>query len=951
MALLFLSTAVNAQNTKGDKPVNNQRRVRETRVKSVKKKEKGTTRDVANRRLRTKDRSSANRANTKYPQPSPYSGRTNRQPDRSAQPLGRVFSKSPRESKVRAWKGDVSGYPLKRPKASRSEAARNNVYPQSGPYVRYARKQPKKRPPVYSRTIKGNPFVTHQPRYEERAWKGAADNGPIRNKSASGSVKNVYPQKGPYVAYYRKRAKMKERSVSNSGQLAKVRRAQKPRTGGSQGQYYPASVSAPYIQKGKKNVYWGKLQKKESPYTNDITGGPLRTRNYKSTPAGLVGRDTVRTFGKKPMGDRTSRVGGGGYATATKKGQRGWKGDVSGWRLRKSAKGKGEVAGKFVFPRKLSISGKSEGRGQGGPGGGYKTRTRRGEKAQLNSIPNVVYDRDLSGKVKGVKRPKGGGSVSAGWNNSGQPIRGRGPGFGSVGAARFSGDLRQDQARRVFSGKGPGYAGNIKKSSFVGFGRDGTNYSGNIKRSSIRGYSREGTGYSGNIKSSGVRGYTREGVDYSGNIKRSTQRGFGRDGIDYSGNIKRSTIRGFGREGVDYSGNIKRSTQRGFGREGVNYSGNIKRSTQRGFGREGVDYSGNIKRSTLRGFGSEGVDYSGNIKRSSQRGFGREGVDYSGNIKRSSQRGFGRQGVDYSGNIERVGPIKQFGEAGVTSSGNIRRSSVRGFGREGAGYSGNIRMKRPEKGGGSVSGRLWNNNNQAIPTKPFSAAGADFSGRTKSKKPEKGGGSVSGQLWNNDNKPIAVKTPPNDNANYSGRIALPRLKKSYIQNDNASKESLLKKRPDETTYRVSGLQIKVLEHNYKKKPNASPDAMPGIAPTRSSVKASEYARSMKQYWHYKQNPNSADGALKGIAPGKAMARIGDYQGNVKMHKYTGSRLHPDAQFAHGYRDNVKEERTVMMNVKLLWGKLFRKSETQPENLKEKIRRPRYDKKEKGLWNE
>ena len=108
---------------------------------------------------------------------------------------------------------------------------------------------------------------------------------------------------------------------------------------------------------------------------------------------------------------------------------------------------------------------------------------------------------------------------------------------------------------------------------------------------------------------------------------------------------------------------------------------------------------------------------------------------------------------------------------------------------------------------------------------------------------------------------------------------------------------------------------------------------------------------MKQYWHYKQNPHSADGALKVIMPGKAMARINDYQGNVKMHKYSGSRLHPDAQFAHGYRDNVKEERTFLMNVKLIWGKLFRKSETQPENLKEKNRRPRYDKREKGLWYE
>ncbi len=68
-----------------------------------------------------------------------------------------------------------------------------------------------------------------------------------------------------------------------------------------------------------------------------------------------------------------------------------------------------------------------------------------------------------------------------------------------------------------------------------------------------------------------------------------------------------------------------------------------------------------------------------------------------------------------------------------------------------------------------------------------------------------------------------------------------------------------------------------------------------------------------------------------------------------MHKYKDSRLHPDSKFAHSFHDNVKEERTFLINVKLFWSKVFRKSETQPEHLKEKIRRPRYDKGEEGMW--
>ena len=158
-------------------------------------------------------------------------------------------------------------------------------------------------------------------------------------------------------------------------------------------------------------------------------------------------------------------------------------------------------------------------------------------------------------------------------------------------------------------------------------------------------------------------------------------------------------------------------------------------------------------------------------------------------------------------------------------------------------------------------------------------------------------------------------------------------------------------RPDETTYKVAGLQIKVKERKYKDKPNAADGSMPGIAPKKASVKAAEYARGVKMNWSYKHNPNSADDALKVRYSGKAMARIVDYQGNMKMHKYNDKRFHPDSKFAHGFQDNVKEERTFLMNVKLFWAKLFRKTETQPDHLKDKIRKPRYDKGESGMWND
>ena len=88
-----------------------------------------------------------------------------------------------------------------------------------------------------------------------------------------------------------------------------------------------------------------------------------------------------------------------------------------------------------------------------------------------------------------------------------------------------------------------------------------------------------------------------------------------------------------------------------------------------------------------------------------------------------------------------------------------------------------------------------------------------------------------------------------------------------------------------------------------------------------------------------------------LAPGRAYGRIKDLQVNVKMTKPQGNNLHPDSKFANSYRDNVKHERTFLMNLKLKWAKLFKKNDTQPKAVKEKIRRPRYDPKERDLWKD
>ncbi len=897
-----------SQNTKGDRSVGNQRQVRETKAKSVKRKERGKTKDIAGRRLRTKGRSSANRANADFPRPSTYSRRPAGGGERAAAPRGRTFSRSPRESKSRAWKGDVSGYRMRRMKPQGVDAARNNVYPQKGPYVRYAQKKPKERPPVYKRTIKGKRFVARKPRVQERAWTGGLEHGTIRNQSATGTVPNTYSQRGPYVSSFKRHPKGSAKAYTNRSEVSKAKRySRPPKTGGGQPRVYPASRSKSYVQRGRKNVYWGKYQKKERGVTTDLTGGPLRTRNYKSPVAGLVGRDTLKYYDRKP-GNERARASAGGYPTATKSG-RGWKGDVAGWPVRS--------------PRK------AQDRTQG--------RLRATEPGIGSWSIAAIFDK----RFRGVK-PKD-----------------RVP---DTREARYSGNI--PQAGRGFSRQGAGYSGNMRRGG--GFGRDGAGYSGNIRRGRGTGFSNAGANYSGNIRRRP--GFSGDYIGYSGNMKRSDLSQFSGRGYGYSGFIKRSNVRGFSRDGANYAGNMKRG--KGFRGDYIGYSGTMKRSS--GFRGDYIGYSGNLKRGRgfnmdyagyrgnieyvgrIKQFGANGVGYAGFMKRG-DRGFSTQGGNYQGSVKRSSMIGFSREGAGYAGNIRTKRAPKGGGSiSGFWNNEGVAIAKSPPISSGGADFSGRTKAKRPLKGGGSISGILWNNDETAIAKRaPLTTGGTDFSGRTKAKKPLKGGGSISGVLWNNRESAIA-KSPPSDMSaqQFSGRQKAKRPAKGggsisgVLWNNN---EKALPKSPPGTAGAPGGLQVAVKQAKYAKKPNASREALPGIEPTRSSVKASEYSRTMKMYWNYKHNPSSARVAMKTIAPGKADARIRDYQGNVKMRKYSVSGLHPDAKFAHSEEDNVKAERSLLTNVKVFWEKMFHKNGGQPSSVKDKGKKLQYDKREKGLW--
>jgi hypothetical protein len=290
----------------------------------------------------------------------------------------------------------------------------------------------------------------------------------------------------------------------------------------------------------------------------------------------------------------------------------------------------------------------------------------------------------------------------------------------------------------------------------------------------------------------------------------------------------------------------------------------------------------------------------------------------------------GANGIEqFQGNIKASRPTKGGGSVSGRTWNNKRTpiaARVPGMGANGIErFQGNIKASRPAKGGGSVSGKLWNNKRTPIAarTPGMGANGIEqFQGNIKTSRPLKGGGSVSGKLWNNKETPVIVRIPGSEGQQargYSGNIKLSRFKRDYLKNPNASALAMKKERPSRSTYQEDKIQTKVRQYNYIK------------------------------------NKNAANNTSKVREPGKSFGRAADFQGNIKMQKFKlfekNRELHPDARFIRTNKNNVPEEKDMVTNFRLWWARLFRKSETQPENLKEKGRKPRYDKSEAGLWYE
>ncbi len=754
-------------------------------------------------------------------------------------------------------------------------------------------------PPTRSRTGErpGRPirpiFSKSRPRDKQKAWRGDISGRRIRSRPSNNSAKNVYPQPAS-INYSSDDSKRNTRTNAN---IHTVRQAQR-----GQGQDRPKVQKrriVPRSLSGKsRNIY-----SQKSFYVNNESRGPsiyktlanrsalARLQRYpgpdktpvknrkvvpRSASAAFIARRSTNTWAHFPRAKRKQEQ-------ATTK-------DLAGKKLR--AKNYVTQIPVLVNPTQNYRQRKAIGeRPYKGPAaGGYVSRTKSTKKA---------WRGDVSGRrIRGGTPPKPGDKSFPGILKGG--------GFRS---ATQSGENRP--GKNPLSVRPPGIGVNRLEK-----------YQGNIKTNKKRGFGDQGEGFSGNIIS---RRLLTGGGSISG-------KSWNNKGIPVQ-----AGRRGLSNQGEEFTGNIKVNGRRGFNNQGEEYSGNIKAKGRRGLTNQGEAFSGNIKAKGRRGFSNQGEEYTGNIKTNGRRGFNNQGEAFSGNIKANGRRGFSNQGEEYTGNIK--AGKKVFRNQGEEYTGNIKSNRSGGFTNQGEEYTGNIKARRPQKGGGSVSGQLWNNNNTPVNVrippggsriatfqgnmragrKELRDQGEEYTGNIKAKRPDKGGGSVSGKLWNNDENPIVVMPPKN---NQGGEFRG---------------------------------NLKVSRKDFTKNPLTADAALKGSKPGQSSFKEGEHSGGVRRTWEYIKNPSSSEETQRVREPGKAFARSTDFQGNIKMKKFelfnSKPDLHPDAKFVKLNKNNVNEEKDMLTNFKLWWARLFKKNETQPDHLKEKGRKPRYDKGESGMWYE
>jgi hypothetical protein len=913
----------------GKKPYSNKKQIKRSRKARAKITEKSYQGDITGRKLSTKR---TPRRTIARPQPDPYKNRRIRtERSRAGPPVAEPRTATRKGEHART--GDISGQKRVRQRSVRTQ--RRPSYAQPNPYVGRKVRTEKSRAKSNKRQINSirsatRPSESRKPRSKSR---------PVTATMAP----KVKTNRHVYRNHERRGG---ERSTDKDISGRKIRTKNTRSAGHMEGGRVLSNVN-PYNgrREYKEGRRFASRRKQPAPrsisrppetsryWENDIYGSRKNSRSRKFIGAKKAKK--VRSLsqpskkGERTIYGRKYNAGSvrsvSGYSASRRKRSMGSPITISG--IRKSYRQKNTYRGKDRHFGENSSTKDIAGRK-------LRTKNHRSYHPIYGGIDHMPSNSGV-GKKSSKYQSSIPRSVRRGrWNNGGSPIVGRGINANSEAISSFSGKIRSSGTSKYSRGREGMYAGSMKASPRLRGGgsisRSWNNKGRPLIGKGMNANTAAISGFSGKMRSSGMPKYGRSKESmYAGSMKASPRPRGGGGSISRSWNNKGRPLIGKGlnanTEAISgFSGKMRSSGMPKYGRsrEGM-YSGNMKASPRpRGGG-------GSITRH----WNNKGKPIIGRSLNANSEAL----ANYRGKMRLSAMPNFSRgEEAGYAGKMKRKKPIKGAGGS-ITRHWNNKGVALQGGGHTDTDesiltFQGYVKARKPLKGAGGSITRHWNNKGVALQGGGHTDTDESiltFQGHMKARKPLKGAGGSITRHWNNNGKPLEGAGHNGTDEKilvYQGKMKAPDKLKQSEGTERGRTRSL-------TFIRIGDpMHMGLLKEANNKKVN----------------KELPKELSRKQRLRLKE----ADGLDNGRSRSLSFWAIGNptQGGLIASPAHARGRLHPSSSYSNTMKTrNSVEEKEQPVKLKIWWAKLFKKNANQPDSVKEKPKRPRYDKGERSIW--
>ncbi len=461
----------------------------------------------------------------------------------------------------------------------------------------------------------------------------------------------------------------------------------------------------------------------------------------------------------------------------------------------------------------------------------------------------------------------------------------------------------------------------------------GTNYSGNNRPKSIN--TSQGTKYKGDkisIESTRLKGNPTKnsGRNARKYLERTGQQGppSRTKGTRFAGEGQPKAITG-GTDGTSFTGKDRPKSIRS-GNDGTTFSGRGRPKSISGT--EGTSFTGKGRPKSIRS-GNDGTTFSGRGRPKSIRS-GNDGTTFSGRGRPKSIKG-GNDGTTYTGQStsgvsNAGGRTTIYGERGR----NFKKGGVPDIKLQDQGtqWKGNLKRNKAIIG---TPGTL-HRGNMKMPNRKIYDYGGDWAGDQKLKKlkPDTKASTYAIKGM----RPKDIRQGPG--STFRGDL---RSTKKIVGWDGSTFEGNLKVKRNQKT-RTEGTRY---AGNLKVKPNAKINT-PGTT-FAGHYKVKTNSRIKTEGLDFRGNYKTSTRFFKKRAYRQKSREQQLFAGNYKVRRNKGKDLHPSATYTGGRIKDSNKRDSLSRKWKLLVAKT-KKNADQPKHLKNKGKKPKYDPKERDIWN-